>query len=566
MKQKQIAVIGAGPGGLAAAVEIASKHPDDKVILIEEQNHVGGLAQAWLSKVPIEKGKYQGQTLYVRKELTHAVANMNKGGRIYEHLASLGVDMDSVPFTSTKKFAQLISLDKLEHKSLEVLNTWREMRQYLMTMAHSQKEEKQMKKYFKFIDSLIEERYHSPNSAKANLEEKLMPFLDKSFPKPLAFMGKGATLLYTKPTFVLNCFKTYEELLDGFFKDFTREEDIKATLNILFGYWGLPSQKASGLFASLVHVDYWEGGGPLAPETTSFQTLSEKIAETLTDTYNGEVLTKTKAIKVHVKDGKVSGITVKPRGKEAYDIETECVIFAGDPKRTTLPLLEGHLPKNYVKKIKNYEMSTSLTGSYILTDLPLQEMKERLDYAANVLVSSYDALNQDNEDNTPENFVYYVAIPTLREKAGLIQDREGNHIKDLHLVNIVESGGSYQRWKDLRKEDRQRYRKRKSAVITEMINTTDRLLIPGLLEHIIHSDGYTPATFDRFGNPQSGAVYSFAQTPEQIIDRPSVFIPAVKGAFMGGAPILASGVGGAIEAAKIVARAADNYLNRIKKM
>ncbi|MFH1406030.1 MAG: hypothetical protein ABIG52_02325 [Nanoarchaeota archaeon] len=98
-----------------------------------------------------------------------------------------------------------------------------------------------------------------------------------------------------------------------------------------------------------------------------------------------------------------------------------------------------------------------------------------------------------------------------------------------------------------------------------MIKTTERLLIPGLSEHIINSDCYTPTTFDRFGNPQFGAVYSFAQTPKQIIDRPSVFIPEVKGAFLGGAPVLASGIGGAIEAAKMVARAADNYLNRINE-
>ncbi|MFH1406028.1 MAG: FAD-dependent oxidoreductase [Nanoarchaeota archaeon] len=422
MKQKQIAVIGAGPGGLAAAVEIASKHPDDKVILIEEQNHVGGLAQAWLSKIPITNGKYQGQTLYVRKELTHAVANMNKGGRIYEHLTSLGVDMDSIPFAAARKFAQLISLDNYqqEDKPLKILNNWREMQQYLMAMALSPKEGKRMKKYFRFIDSLIEERYPQPNSTKANLEEKLLPFLDESFLKPLAFLGKGAALLYTKPNFIFNCFKTYDQLLDGFFKGFTREEDIKATLNMLFGYWGLPSQKASGLFASLVHIDYWEGGGPLAPETTSFQTLSEKIAEALTNNYHGEVLTRTKAVKVRVKDGTVFGVKVKPKGKEAYDLEADCVIFAGDPQRTTLSLLEGHLPKSYVEKIKSYEMSISLTGSYILTDLPLHQMKDQLDYAANVLVSSYAALKQDNGDNTPENFVYYVAVPTLREKAGLI--------------------------------------------------------------------------------------------------------------------------------------------------
>lgn len=562
MKRKQIAVIGAGPGGLAAAVEIAFKRPDDKVILIEEQNHVGGLAQAWLSKMPIKKGKYKGQTLYVRKELTHAVANMNKGGRLYEHLTSLGMDLDSIPFTATKKFAQLISLDTPKDKPLEVLNTWREMRQYLMAMANSPKEGKRMGRYFGFIDNLIEQRYPPPNSLKAGLEEKLMPFMDESFPKPLAFLGKGAALLYTKPAFVFSCFKTYEQLLNSFFKGFTRESDIKATLNMLFGYWGLPSQKASGLFASLVHIDYWEGGGPLAPETTSFQTVFEKMADVLVNNYGGEVLTRTKAVKVHVDDGKVSGIRLQPKRGDAYDLKTDCIIFAGDPQRTTLPLLEGNLSKSYVEKIKGYEMSISLTGSYILTDLALHKMKDRLDYAANVLVSSYDALNQDNENNTPENFVYYVAVPTLREKAGLIQDCNGNHIKDLHLVNIVESGGSYEQWRDLRKEDRQRYKKQKSAVMAEMIETTDKLLIPGLSEHVIHSDCYTPATFDRFGNPQSGAVYSFAQTPKQIIDRPSVFIPNVKGAFMGGAPVLVSGVGGAIETAKMVARAADNYLNK----
>lgn len=557
MAQKQIAIVGAGVGGLVCANLVAKEYPDKKVILIEKQKQVGGLAQTWKRKIKIDKN----QELRVIYELTHAIPEMHEGGRFRKLYQELGADFDNIgKFEPAPKFAQYITLDPHDEK-LVILNTLEETLGELSKKFPNEHEG--IERFKKFLEKMDRERL-SASSFKKNLEEKVAPFIQDHFPQPLKFLSQAALFGYTKPTFVMNRNNTFQNILDKYFQ----EADIKTTLSMLYGYVGLPPSRVSGNLFTLMLLSYWRGGGPQAPAEKSYQAMHDELARVLVEKHNGEIRLNSEVMEIYADDGKISGLRINPVGRhhQEYSLDAECVVVAGDPQTTLLPLLRKYLPKRYVEQIEDYEMSISLMATHVLTDLPLHEMKDRLGYAANILASSKEVIEKENENNFPEEFMIYVNAPTvLRPDAGLVIDKDGNKIKDVHIVDMVMRSRPYEKCKRLRRDDKMRaYRMFKEEHMDKMIEITENLLIPNLSGHVLHREMYTAATYDRYGNPAGGAVYSIAPTIDGFVpNRPSPTIP-IKGAFLTGSAILAGGVGGAITGAEVTAKEVNEYLKNQK--
>ncbi|GEM_PF-6599480 len=535
-KQKQVVVMGGGVSGLVAA-NLLAKQTGYKVKVVEAQNQVGGLAQAWIWKPKLSDGR----KVEVTYELTHAICGMQEGGSLRKTLDEIGVDWNNIgSFSAAPRFAQYITPG---NSSLLTFNSTRENLNYLMATYPEEREG--IQRFFNFLGRLNEQRDLKPGFRRT-LEERVAPFLENTLPQPLRFLSQAALFSVTKPTFVRHSFDTFQDVLDKFFTS----DEIKTSLSALYGYVGLPPSQVSGTLYALMLLSYWEDGGPQAPAEGSFQVIHDELARVLVEKYDGEVRLNTRVEKINVEGNKVTGVVIKPKKGELTQLAADCVIAAGDPQKM-FASIRDQLPRKYASHIWGSEMSLSLMATHVVTDLPLHEMQDRLNYAANILASSKGAIEIENENNFPQHFVIYVNVPTLlRPDAGLIKDEKGVPRKDLHLLDIVMRSRGYDECRKLRDSDRKgEYQRFKEWHMDRMIEITEGLLIPNLSGHVLHRSMYTAATYDRFGDPTSGAVYSIAPTAKQFIPhRPGTKTP-IEGLYLTGAAILAAGVGGATSAA-----------------
>ena len=598
-KQRKVVVVGGGVGGLVSGTIIAKQRPDCQVTVLEMHDKLGGLAQAWEQTPKLKRGG----KVNVTYELTHAISEMHglgnpyldrKGGH-YALLEELGVEMDEIgDFKPAPRFAQYLTPGVQPNNGLTLFNTLEQNYNYLLgRYGDDPKTREGLEGIFRYFEGLDAERRLPKGSFKRDvLEDRIAPFLEEMFSHPALRPAKIASLaaLYgiTKPTFVRNVFSTFEQILDKHLKGSKHHDELRTWFGMLYGYVGVPPSKIAGNLHALMLLSYWRGGGPLAPSNTSFQSMHDGVAKALITKYGGRVLLHTAATEIEAEQGKISGVRIAPSKSRHFKelsvedgllkicnykptcerIDADVVILAGDPQRMVLPLLGKHLPKAYVKKLAGYEMSMSLLATHVITDLPLHEKpyKDELMYAANILASSSQAIELENEGNFPEQYVIYVNVPTLlRPAAGLIRNLDGSPRSDLHLVDIVTRSPDYDLCRRLREEERKGgYAELKRSYADTMIGITDRMLIPDLGEHNLYDTTYTAATFDRYGNPTNGAVYSIAPTLAGFLpNRPSARIP-LDGAFLTGSVILAGGVGGAISGAQITAREVAKYLDKKK--
>jgi phytoene dehydrogenase-like protein len=95
-------------------------------------------------------------------------------------------------------------------------------------------------------------------------------------------------------------------------------------------------------------------------------------------------------------------------------------------------------------------------------------------------------------------------------------------------------------WTELRKNNRQRYRAEKRAIIREVIGILDSRF-PGLAEHLERSDIATPATFVRYTGNWQGSYEGWLPTPRMLGRRIPYTLPGLEGFYMAGHWVVAGG-------------------------
>jgi phytoene dehydrogenase-like protein len=95
-------------------------------------------------------------------------------------------------------------------------------------------------------------------------------------------------------------------------------------------------------------------------------------------------------------------------------------------------------------------------------------------------------------------------------------------------------------WTHLRKNNRQRYRAEKRAIIREVIRVLD-IRFPGLAQHLERSDIATPATFVRYTGNWQGSYEGWLPTPRILGRRIPCTLPGLAGFFMAGHWVVAGG-------------------------
>ena len=102
-------------------------------------------------------------------------------------------------------------------------------------------------------------------------------------------------------------------------------------------------------------------------------------------------------------------------------------------------------------------------------------------------------------------------------------------------------------WTQLRKNNRQRYRAEKRAIIREVIGILDNRF-PGLAQHLERSDIATPATFVRYTGNWQGSYEGWLPTPRILGRRIPCTLPGLHG-FLHGRPLGGGGRGAAVRRA-----------------
>lgn len=308
----------------------------------------------------------------------------------------------------------------------------------------------------------------------------------------------------------------YERMTVGTFlqKLFGDDEAIKLALCANYIYYTENLDKLSLLFFSAAQGSYHMGGGHYIKGGS--QSLSNHLVSIIRD-HGGEGLARRTVKKILMEGNRVIGV----EHEKAPVIAIKSEVKAKDPQQAFAPVIFGNaaphelgkmLPEenreHFMAPYQNKNVSTSLWSIY----LGLKQKPE------NFGVTQYST------------FIYPDWIRSLRDippTISLLRNPPGEKVPGFVFVdyNQIDSDltdeGYYlgvlcgldhiSNWIDM---DEETYRLRKEQWIDTFIQTLNTSF-PGISESIIYKEMATARTVKDYLNTPQGAVYGFAQEPEQ---------------------------------------------------
>ncbi len=436
-------VIGAGLGGLSAALHLAKKSMN--VLVLEKQPKVGGYAQNYLRS---------GFDFDVS---LHVLSAMNEDGGLHQ------------------LFKYLQVLDKLEVTEYTPM----------------------------FTSVFPDATYRLParEEGRAYLKDQFpaeKAGVDRFFDTMSAIIEANTRLFWTGEVDINHFFperyfkRTYHDLLQDCFKD----RRLFGLMGQLWQSTGLPNERCAANWASEVFGSflltgnyYVKGGG---------QAISNAMAQTLCEG-GGTIRTASLVEKVLLQDRKVTGVQLET-GEQIF---APVVVANANPIQTYLSLVgREHLAKPFIYKLGTYEHSCSLLTLYLGLDCPGRDAGVpdhttfiNFDYSN---LRAYEAALREEYHDTD----YIVSDYT--------DDAGGSHPSGKGIVQILEVAPG-KPWTEI---SREQYAQKKREVTDIIMNKVSRRY-PDLSRHIEVAELGTPRSMERYSRNPYGAVYGFAQTPEQ---------------------------------------------------
>jgi all-trans-retinol 13,14-reductase len=324
--------------------------------------------------------------------------------------------------------------------------------------------------------------------------------------------------------------------LGAFLDSCTRDPRLRAVLTAQNGTYAVaPSRVSAILHAGLQNhylVDggwYPEGGG---------QVMADRLAEAIEEA-GGHVRLRTRATRVEVDGGRVTGVALESRHHGALRVAAPVVISDADLKRTVLELVGAeHFPPAFVARVKRFEMALPLFVVYLGLDVP----PAWLPYG-NVnrwLFDSYD-FDADYRCLTtgalPERPFLYIATASHKDPENRRLAALGH--TNLQVMTLVPAAPKFWGVSEASLRDGSYVRSEAYCFMKEQV--TRRLLaqaervIPGLAEHIVYREAATPLTHTRFTGSTGGTSYGIAATPAQFLARRPGASTPVAGLYLAGA-------------------------------
>jgi prolycopene isomerase len=277
---------------------------------------------------------------------------------------------------------------------------------------------------------------------------------------------------------------TLREALDEHIGD----SRVKAVLAAAWPYVGVPPGRLSfvqfaAMLASLVEKGprYVEGG---------FGKLADALA-TAIEKNGGQLVLNTRVERISLQDGRATGV----RLEDGTNIGASTVISNADA-RQTLEHMVGfeHLPDRFVRRLGRMKPSVSAFAIYAAASLDLSESGLAHE---TFLYTDWD------HDRAFESVLAgrlggsWLSLPTLRDP-GLAP--AGEHLVTLTTLMAYDAGAP---WSEL-----------KDSYAEQMADHVERFM-PGFRDATTFLESATPETFARYTLSSEGAIYGWANTPDQ---------------------------------------------------
>jgi prolycopene isomerase len=199
------------------------------------------------------------------------------------------------------------------------------------------------------------------------------------------------------------------------------------------------------------------------------------------------------------------------------------VISCANPIDTLEKLLDDPgLNGSYSRQLSGMEKSISAFQVYLGLKLPAKELG--MGHFMFSLNGTYD--QQENYDCSLRGDYERCSLAVVDHsqlEPELVPPGKGSL--------LIMSLDSYANWSALTEDE---YRRKKIEVADKLIKRAQEYL-PGLSGQIEVMEAATPITVRRYGTSPEGAIYGFAQTPEQALTRRLPQKTRVKGLFLAGA-------------------------------
>ena len=274
--------------------------------------------------------------------------------------------------------------------------------------------------------------------------------------------------------------------------EFITDPELSSVLSAQWPYMGLPPSQASFMACTSAFMAYADPGPVYV--RGSFQKLADALAAVVLDR-GGEISYGVTVSKISVDGGRVTGV-----GSADGSQARAPVVVSNADARLTFEKLVGleHLPQAFVRRLNRMRPSISGFLVYSACKLPLHEMG-----------LSSELLVHDNWDHeaTWANVLAgrpggtWLSIPTLIDPS---LAPEGEHLMIFSSLMPYEIN---EPWADAR-----------GRIAEEMVERIEAL-VPGYRESITFIDNATPETFERYTLAHKGALYGWANFPQQTLPK-----------------------------------------------
>jgi phytoene dehydrogenase-like protein len=245
------------------------------------------------------------------------------------------------------------------------------------------------------------------------------------------------------------------------------------------------------------------------------------FAMSIADRYTrlgGSFRYKARVASVIVENNRAVGV----RCENGTVVHADTVVSCADGHTTIFKMLDGRFVN---KKIRYLYDNCQLFPALIQVSLGIKKVFPEVPHTLNLPVRQ--PLRVDDQTQH-----YRFEVETFGSDSKLCP--EGTSVITVRVPT------SYDFWMNLKKNDLNRYRAEKKAVIQEIIAILDKRF-PGLAENVDRSDIATPATFVRYTGNWQGSYEGWLPTPQILGRRIPYMLPGLKDFYMAGHWVVAGG-------------------------
>ena len=495
-------VIGSGAGGLAAAICLARE--EQKVLVLEQHDVPGG----WCHSFYMNGHRFTPGVHYVgllgEGEATN---NLYRGLGIANELVFFQMNPDAYEHVriGDEHFDYPANFDRLVERLSE----------------RFPKERKRIHKYLNLTRKVSEELYSIPY-LKGFWQKLTLPYRTRHFGKYGLFSLRRVIGWHIKNPLLRNI------------------------LNVQCGDHGVPPKKAPFVLHSALMYHYYQGGYyPMGGGGALIKSMTNALKR-----HDGKLRTSTAVSRILLEeeDRNRRGTSKKAIGVELENGEklfADCIVSNADVGITYNKLIgTENLSQKFRKKLAKTKYSCTSLMLFLTVDMdvraagldsgniwmmprPKSDSDDVLENILNADIEKGDAFES-----------LFISCTTLKDPPSF----DGRH-HTIEAITFIDYS-AFEKFKDEDVERSKAYLDFKARMTQKMINGLE-LAIPGISNHVVHSDLGTPITNEYYINTTEGNVYGTEKSLKHIGPFAFKAKSEIENLYLCGASILSHGVAGA---------------------